>query len=118
MKGDVSFIEFGTTEPNTERSRSFFQQIFGWQVHPMPKGCWFQTASIRIGLHDNDPGPQIYVFFEVPDLDQAVEMVRRCGGEADPPLTEEEDFGRFATCRDPQGVRFGLHQRPMPASSS
>jgi hypothetical protein len=35
---------------------------------------------------------------------------RPAGGEADPPASEEPGFGRFSSCRDPQGIRFGLHQ--------
>jgi predicted enzyme related to lactoylglutathione lyase len=37
---------------------------------------------------------------------------REAGGEADPPAPEEPGFGRFSNCRDPQGIRFGLHQKP------
>jgi predicted enzyme related to lactoylglutathione lyase len=38
-------------------------------------------------------------------------LVREAGGQADPPAPEEPGFGRFSNCRDPQGIRFGLHQR-------
>jgi predicted enzyme related to lactoylglutathione lyase len=111
MQGKVSFIELGTAQPDVERSRLFFEKLFGWQFHPMPRGGWFQAPSMRVGLHGSDPGPQIYLFFEVSDLEQAIAVVRESGGEADAPVTEEGDFGRFASCRDPQGIRFGLHQR-------
>jgi predicted enzyme related to lactoylglutathione lyase len=78
----------------------------------MPKGGgWFQAPSMRVGLHGNDAPAQIYVFLEVSDLDRATALVREAGGEADPPKNEE-GFGRFSFCRDPQGIRFGLHQRP------
>jgi uncharacterized protein len=109
MLGNVSFLELGTTD--TERTRSFFESVFGWQFHPMAQGGgWFQAPSMRVGLHGNDPQPQIYTFLEVPDLESAIALVRQAGGEADPPA-EEPGFGRFSNCRDPQGIRFGLHQR-------
>jgi predicted enzyme related to lactoylglutathione lyase len=63
-----------------------------------------------MGMHGDDPQPQIYVFFEVPDLEQAIALVREAGGEAEPPA-EQPGFGRFSNCRDPQGIRFGLHQQ-------
>jgi predicted enzyme related to lactoylglutathione lyase len=56
MHGNVSFLELGTT--NTERSRPFFERVFGWSFHPMTEGeGWFQAPSMRIGLHGNDPQP-------------------------------------------------------------
>lgn len=111
MHGNVSFIELGTSEADTGKSRAFFEEIFGWEFHPMPQGGgWFQAPQIRVGLHGNDPGQQIYVFFEVKDLGQAMEQIRLAGGEADA-ATSEPGFGRFSSCRDPQGIRFGLHQR-------
>jgi predicted enzyme related to lactoylglutathione lyase len=110
MHGNVSFIELGTSD--TERSRPFFERVFGWSFHPMAQGGgWFQAPSMRVGLHGDDPRPQIYIFFEVPDLEQAIALVREAGGEADPPAPEEPGFGRFSNCRDPQGIRFGLHQQ-------
>lgn len=118
MQGHVSFVEFGTAEPDVGKSRSFFEKLFGWQFHPMPKGGWFQAPSMRLGLHGNDPVPQVYIFFEVRDLERAITIVRESGGQADSPVTEEGDFGRFAFCRDPQGIRFGLHQRSMEEEHS
>jgi predicted enzyme related to lactoylglutathione lyase len=109
MHGNVSFIELGTSD--TKRSRPFFERIFGWTFNPMAQGGgWFQAPSMRVGFHGEDT-PQIYVFFEVPDLERAISLVREAGGEADPPAPEESGFGRMAFCRDPQGIRFGLHQQ-------
>ena len=73
-----------------------------------PEG-WFQTPFIKAGLHGNDPTAGILVFFSVPNLEEAMEKVKELGGEADEP-TEEPGFGRFSTCRDQQGIRFGLHR--------
>ena len=110
MHGNVSFIEIGTSD--TGQSRPFFEHVFGWTFNPMAQGGgWFQAPSMRVGLHGDDPKPQIYVFFEVPDLEQAIALVREAGGEADP-AAEEPGFGRFSNCRDPQGIGFGLHQQP------
>lgn len=109
MKSDVSYIEFGAGD--ADKARAFLWQLFGWDFHLMregPEGC-FQTPSIKAGLHGNDPTPGIFVFFSVPDLEEAMSRVKELGGEADEP-TEEPGFGRFCACRDPQGIRFGLHR--------
>ena len=110
MHGDVSFIEIGTTD--TGRTQTFFESVFGWNFHPMTQGGgWFQAPSIRVGLHGNDPEPQMYLFLGVADLERAIEVVREAGGEAET-VQDEPGFGRFCSCRDPRGIRFGLHQRP------
>ena len=77
MRGDVSFLELGSVDADTGKSQSFFQRVFGWDFHAMPQGGgWFQSSRIRIGMHGNDSRPQVYVFFEVPDLEQAIALIR------------------------------------------
>jgi len=110
MHGDISFLELGSMESDTSKSQDFFAAVFGWQIHPMPRGGWFQGPRIRVGLHGDDPGPKIYAFFEVPNLEAAMEAVRHAGGYVDPTITDEPDIRRFANCRDPLGIPFGLHQ--------
>ena len=110
MTGQVSYLEIGTG--NVAVSRSFFEQLFGWTFHAMEPGNegWFQTPSIRAGVHGNDPSPQFAVYFDVPNLEKAVSKVKELGGKAEDLGPEEPGFGRFCNCTDPQGVRFGLHQ--------
>ncbi|HLN04596.1 MAG TPA: VOC family protein [Bryobacteraceae bacterium] len=110
MRSELSYVEIGAGDAG--KARAFLGQLFGWDFHLMgggPEG-WFQTPSIKVGVHGNDPTPGILVFFSVPDLEQAIAQVRELGGEADEPGPEEPGFGRFSTCRDPQGIRFGLHR--------
>ena len=102
----VSFIEIGST--NHVATRTFFGEVFGWPCHDQ---AWFQTPAIKDGLHGDDPAPQIYVYFDVPDLEAAAERVRAAGGEAEA-VVHEPGFGRVVNCRDPGGIRFGLHRAP------
>jgi predicted enzyme related to lactoylglutathione lyase len=87
-------------------TRAFFGAVFNWPCHD---DAWFQTPQIKAGTHGDDPSPQIYVYFNVPDLEAAATRVRAAGGEAEGP-THEPGFGRFVNCVDPGGIRFGLHQ--------
>ena len=73
---------------------------------------WFQTPSIKVGLHGIDPNPQFSIFFNVADLDAAIIRVNELGGQTEAPGPHEPGFGRFCLCRDPQGIQFGLHQPP------
>lgn len=104
------FFEIGV--PDAKRAKVFYGQLLGWTFHTSGEQTWVQTPTIRGGLHDEDTDRRIDVFFAVPDLDAAVAAVRELGGEADDPSPEEPGLGRFAFCRDDQGVRFGLRQVP------
>ena len=111
MFGKVTFLEIGTGD--AAETRNFFGQMFGWRFHPMGDGAegWFETPAIRVGLHGNDPEPSIAVYFEVDDIAAAAARVRLLGGTAEGKIADEPDFGRFVSCRDPRGIRFGLHER-------
>ncbi len=68
-------------------------------------------------MHGGDPGGAPYVFFEVEDIEAAMERVRELEGEIEEMDVEGDEastakFGRFKLCRDDQGSRFGLHQPP------
>lgn len=103
-----SYLEIGA--PNDAQARDFFADLFGWSFTPMEDGGLFESGDIKTGLHGKDDRPAIVVYFEVPDIEAAVAKVRALGGTADDPSPEEPGFGRFSTCVDPQGVRFGLRQ--------
>jgi uncharacterized protein len=107
---EVSYIEIGVSDAS--KSRAFLEQMFGWEFHPFGLGAegWFQTPSLKAGIHGGDPDWGFLVYFGVPDLEAAIADVNRLGGAAEVP-TDEPGFGRFRTRRDPQGLRFGLHQR-------
>jgi predicted enzyme related to lactoylglutathione lyase len=107
---EISYIEIGVSDAS--KSRAFLEQMFSWKFHPFGQGAegWFQTPSLRAGIHGGDPDWGFLVYFGVADLEAAIADVNRLGGAAEAP-TEEPGFGRFCTCRDPQGLRFGLHQR-------
>jgi len=66
---------------------------------------------VRGGLHDGDDASNIVLYFSVPDIETAVRRVRELGGVADEPGSPDPG-GRFTSCRDDQGVVFGLHQPP------
>jgi uncharacterized protein len=104
----VSFVEIGTADAS--KTGPFFAQLLGWQFHPLGAQSegWYQTASIKLGMHGNDPSPGFLLFFGVPDLEAAITKVVSLGGKAEIP-TEEPGFGRFCFCTDPSGLKFGIH---------
>src|SRR4051794_39016744 len=110
MAGEPTFVEIGV--PDGTRARNFFVALLGWQATPMSTDNYLlQTPTIPVGVHTHDEDRAMLVFFSVPDLDSAMKRVVELGGAADEPRSGGE-LGRFAICRDDQGLRFGLHQPP------
>ena len=109
MTGELTWFEMGV--PDATRAQSFYGALLGWTFESMGEGgAVIRTAEGRAGLHPDDDARQIVTYFHVDDIEASVQQVRELGGEADHPGPAEEGFGRFVTCRDDQGVAFGLHQ--------
>lgn len=110
MSGNISHLEIGTK--TGAHSNQFFSRLLGWTFHQMGNGPegWFDTPTCKAGLHTGDSQPGFSVYFAVPDIEQAVALVKQLGGTAEDISPEEPSFGRFCNCQDPEGVKFGLHQ--------
>src|SRR4051795_7380130 len=105
MHGDLAFFELGVEDP--ERGRAFYGRLLRWDFAPGPSGGGFMisTPSGRGGMHGGDAGAAPYAFFEVDDIEAALEQVRALGGTVEDMDVEgpEESWatsGRFKLCRD------------------
>jgi uncharacterized protein len=108
MAGEPSHFELGV--PDAARAKAFYGELFGWSFTPTEgENAWIETPGVRGGLHGDDEALNIVVYFRVPDIEAAVQRARELGGTADDPGPSDVG-GRFASCRDDQGVEFGLHQ--------
>jgi predicted enzyme related to lactoylglutathione lyase len=117
MDGDLAYFELGVGD--SERGRAFYAGLFGWRLEPGPAegGFAIETGGVPGGLHGGDAGATPYLFFEVADIDAAIERVRELGGRVEDADVEGDAesiarFGRFKLCRDDQGSPFGIHQPP------
>ena len=110
--GRPGFIEIGASDPGP--LGAFFAKLFGWEFSPLgDEGSgWFDTPTIKVGMHGGDPSNAMTPYFTVPDIEAAVEQVRAAGGETDERIADEEGFGKFCTCTAPGGVRFGFFEKP------
>lgn len=108
MAGEPSHFEVGV--PDAARAKAFFGELFDWSFTTTTgDNAWVETRGVRGGLHDGDEDRSVVVYFRVDDIAAAVRRVRELGGEADDP-DPAESGGRFVSCRDDQGLAFGLHQ--------
>jgi hypothetical protein len=113
MTGEPSHIEFGV--PDAERARRFYGELLGWAFESSPNGASADTGGVPAGFHRED-GVWVQVFFSVPDLDAAAKRVVELGGEVDEASSEGPSGRYLHSCRDDQGVPFGLHERPRTAT--
>ena len=112
MTGEPSHFELGV--PDAERAKSFYSEVLGWSFRTTQgDDAWIDTPGVGGGVHGADAAANIVVYFRVSDIEAAVSRVRELGGHADEPGPPEAT-GRYATCRDDQGVAFGLHEPARP----
>lgn len=103
------FIEIGTQD--TEAAKSFFADVMGWSWVEMEKGRggYFTDGTRKVGLHQEETLCMV-PYLTVNDIESAVARVKAAGGSVMGDIADGAELGRFATCADPQGMRFGLHE--------
>ena len=106
----IGLVEFPADDP--ERARRFWEGLLGVELEPREagEGRGWQTrcGETELGVHERGPGPGDRVslpYFEVADVESALERVVELGGEVIHPGV------RWAICRDSEGSPFGLAQR-------
>jgi len=115
-KGDLCHIGLFTTEP--EKTRSFYESIFGWSFEVIPgfeSYLMFTTPSGLGGGFDSGPnaeppgssGPILHI--EVNDIEATLVEIGKAGGSTIAPKTKiSDEFGFFALFVDNVGNRMGL----------
>jgi uncharacterized protein len=127
MSGRLVHFEFPARD--AERAKSFYSALFGWQFD-----SWGSRSAraLRLGepgeqeyyMVDGDPAGALYsvengengpvVYFDVDEIDVAVEQVRELGGRADEKRAIPT-IGWFARCWDTEGNPFSLFKADSEA---
>ncbi|WP_020519191.1 VOC family protein [Catelliglobosispora koreensis] len=111
MSGVPTFMELGV--PDAEKARDFYSAVFpAWNWGPKPNGFRVHTDTVTAGIHGGDDTRELVVYLSVDNIDEAVKRIRDAGGEADAIMDGGPQYGRFAECKDNQGVSFGVHEPP------
>jgi uncharacterized protein len=122
MSGRV--VHFELPFDDAERARSFYRDVFHWDVQPMPDLSYTmvttgpsgetgptETGYINGGMGQRDKalsGPVVVI--DVEDIDASLEAVKAHGGTT---IQEREPVGEMgwaAYFRDPEGSVIGLWQ--------
>ena len=108
--GGPDFIEIGTDDPAS--STAFFTAVMGWEWTDMGagQGGYFTDGTRKVGMHEEGT-PCMVPYLTVDNVEAVVARVKSAGGSLMGDIADAPGYGRFATCIDPRGVRFGLHQK-------
>ncbi|MBI2566038.1 MAG: VOC family protein [Candidatus Schekmanbacteria bacterium] len=123
--GHVSWHELSTT--NWESAFAFYSALFGWnktEAMDMGEGGMYQMYGVGEktlgGMYNKPadmPAPPYWLYYvTVADINDAVEAVKRLGGQVLNGPMEVPGGDLVAQCMDPQGAAFALHASPAKAS--
>lgn len=121
-------VHFEVPFDNAERAEKFYTEAFGWKVTvmPMPQGGNYymvntvdvdenqmpkEAGAINGGLTAREATLQSPVLvINVPDLDVALETVKKAGGEVVMEKQTVMDRGLYARVKDTEGNIVGVWQ--------
>ena len=115
-KGDFCHVGLFTTDP--EKTRAFYESIFGWTFNVIPgfeTYLMFGTPGGLGGGFDSGPnaeppgeaGPILHL--EVDDIEATLTRIADAGGKMIAPKTKiSDELGSFALFLDNVGNRMGL----------
>jgi predicted enzyme related to lactoylglutathione lyase len=123
MSGRV--VHFEVPFDDADRAREFYQEVFGWQIQPMPEMDYnmVQTGPVSDQGMPSEPGyigggmmqrqapytsPVLTV--EVDDIDAAIVAIEKHGGAAAGEKMAVGDMGFAAYFTDSEGNLLGLWQ--------
>ena len=123
MSGRV--VHFEVPYDDAERARSFYADVFGWNIQPMPEmqytivstgpatdqGMPAEPGYIGGGLAERrEPLDRPIITIAVDDVNDALERIRANGGSAIGEPIPVGEMGIAAYFEDSEGNRMGLWQ--------
>lgn len=123
--GAFSWCELMTT--NTDEAKTFYTQLFGWEMQdqPMPGMIYtvLKSEGKEVGgglmpIPDEAAGcPSAWgIYVTVDDVDATAKTTTELGGTVMRPPTDIPNVGRFAIIQDPQGAVLSIISYfPKPA---
>lgn len=117
MGSKLSYFE--VTSPDMERAQSFYREMFGWQVQPLPEMGGYAIVDTQAGqgAASGGIGPVmgasggIRAYFHEPDLAAGLARAVELGGTVVQEPSEIPGFGTIAVFADPDGNQVGLWDR-------
>ncbi len=125
MSGKV--VHFEVPADDAERAHTFYREVFGWQLQPIPEVNYTMVSTgpsgeqgpteagyINGGLFARDgegPGsPHPTIVVDVEDIDTALGRIEQAGGKTHSGKIDVMGMGWAAYFVDPEGNVIGLWQ--------
>ena len=108
----VTLVHFEIPATEMEKSRDFYQELFGWKFQPFSDDYLsFDTGDGSGGgiykVEEIHPS-QVNLYFKVEDIPQTLERAVDLGGLEMQPKTSIGEHGFIGTIADPCGFHIGL----------
>ena len=116
-------VHFEVQSADADKSKAFFQDVFGWSVTdaPMPGGMSYGIIDTESGAGINGGiGPslsgetQVAFYIEVADIQGYLDKAVAAGGQVMMPVTEIPGAVTMAFFADPTGANVGLVASETP----
>ena len=123
MSGKV--VHFEVPADDAERARTFYAEVFGWQLQPIPEADYTlvttgpsgETGPTEPGFinggmmaRGDNPVSHPVIVIDVEDIDGALDQIEAAGGKTVTGRTEVMGMGWSAYFTDPEGNLTGLWQ--------
>jgi predicted enzyme related to lactoylglutathione lyase len=121
VPGDLVYLEIRSGD--AARAQEFWSSLFGWRFSHDPGEVPYTMAgtpsgATGVGLYRSEEDDRgLLVYFDVDDVDAALERVRELGGEVVEGRTAIPETGWYARCRDTEGNPFNLFQQDASVMS-
>jgi predicted enzyme related to lactoylglutathione lyase len=119
----ASIVWFEIPAQNLERARSFYSQMFGWNINAFPgMGDYLHidTGGADASpdgalMNRRHPGETITNYIMVDSVNEAVTKVQLLGGKVCKTKTAVSQMGYYAVCQDTEGNTFAVWERDEQA---
>ncbi|NNE47827.1 MAG: hypothetical protein HKN37_14340 [Rhodothermales bacterium] len=99
-------VYFEIAGPDGARLRSFFEQVFGWEIDGSSTIASRSTGGLRGGIREDPPDKVFYL--GVDDIDDTLASIEANGGSVVLTRTVVPDVVTFALFKDPAGNLLGV----------
>ena len=109
MKNENYFCHLIIPSKNLQRSKTFFEKVFGWIVQALPgESYWDVLPPSKKGISAelNSEAETIVPSINTEDIDAKLKLIEACGGiilEGKTPAGENGEYGYYALFEDPEG---------------
>ena len=115
-------VHFEIQSADAEKTQTFFQDIFGWQLNVIPAmGYALVDTETESGIGggigvSQDGQTRVTFYIEVDDAQAYLDRAVEAGGQVVMPVTAIPDAVTMALFADPAGAIVGLVEADVPSS--